>query len=128
MKIARINFIVQTALVALLLFLLLAMIFEKGFLVWILFLYLLIGGIQYFTGWILKIFFPHDQALKRYLVFATLALALIALSTLLPGDAWLVNELRMTIIFIVPWVLVVYYWYLTFKGYLQRFFKNSFFQ
>lgn len=126
MKIARINLIVQGMLLATLALLLVAMLFERGFMVWILYLYLLIGIVQYLTGWLLKGFFPADKGLKKYLIVASAMIALMVGTAWIPNDMTFALEIQRTMIFILPWAAAGYYWYLTFKGFTNRLLKKTF--
>ena len=128
MKIEKINFVIQSILIAVLLFFIFAMMLDKGFMVWILFLYMAIGFIQYLSAWLLRVYFPEDKVLKKYLLTASTMVAVSILAVMAPQNLPFQREIQRTVIFILPWAVAVYYWYMTFRGFFYRFFKKPLFQ
>ena len=128
MKAYKINQVIQGFLLGTLLLLLIATVFEFGFLMYVFLLYPVIGVLQYLSGWLLRIFYPKDKALKTYLIAATLTIVLIfvvgRLRTIIPFGA----EIKGFALMMFPWTIAVYYWYITFKGKIQSLFHKPIFQ
>ena len=124
MKVRKINRIVQTWLIAVLLVLLIGTIFEEAFLMWVILLYTMIGMVQYLTGWILRSKDPQDKGINRYLVLATFALALAFIVNNLPNEIPYINPAKPVTLFIFPWTAAIYFWYRTFRDVVKAFLKR----
>lgn len=115
MKLYRYNKIIQLVFIVLTVLLLLGSLVEKTMLGMILFLQFFLGAAQYVTAWIIRYKFPENKLNKIYLTGATIYLIAIAVITSFAGGYDMRSTLAIILLFVVPWILAVLYWVMSFK-------------
>lgn len=129
MKTYKSNLIIQGMFVMALIGILIGSIFERGFLGYILIMQFFLGITQYISAWVLKYYTPDDKLINIYLLGSSLNILMIfiVLPTIESGETFAIAAFT-TILFIIPWMLALFYWYISFKNVKYLFFKKSVFQ
>lgn len=107
----RINYWLQTVLVSLGLLLLGLYFFNEAFLFFLALVQAVVGTIQYFASIMLALYFGFQKrALNIYLITANFYLIfLVILGSFITED----ELIRYGFLFGLPWILAIYFWYLS---------------
>ncbi|MEL6557913.1 MAG: hypothetical protein AAFQ94_07005 [Bacteroidota bacterium] len=128
MKAYKLNLFIQGVFVLLIAGILISAIFDINALGLILGLQFYLGISQYLGGWFLKFATPGDRLIKTYLKAASVNLILLFLIPILESGFAFAEGITIALIFIMPWSLALFYWYISFKNVKYLFFKKSVFQ
>ncbi|MGB3466274.1 MAG: hypothetical protein WBA74_13435 [Cyclobacteriaceae bacterium] len=120
MKLLKYNRIIQSLFIIILLAILIASLFNKNLLGTAIILQFFLGVSQYLSAWVIRLYFPDNRIINRYLIVASTFLAILIVGLSFFSDLLIYKVISIGCLIIIPWILAVSYWFITFRGSLKK--------